>query len=237
MEKIQIQNEGQRMDGTLFLAESVEVVPGVIFFHGLTSSEKRYLDMAERLSKQDISALTINMRGHGSSEGTLDSLQLTDNISDALAVYDFFASHSNIDATRIGICGSSYGSLLAAIVADQRPIKSLLLRAPAAYSSTMANTTFSELLQDERGIFKNLDLDTLHGLTEIRSFSGSLFVVASEHDDIIPLSITQAYFDNATQAETKEFEVMIGAPHSLSSTPDLAELFTQKALRWFAEAL
>jgi hypothetical protein len=238
MQKIEITNTGQRMNGTLFVPTSQDKSPGVIFFHGLTSSEARYVGMAERLLENGIAALTINLRGHGTSEGVLSSLSLMDSISDAIAAYDFFAVQSGVDASRIGICGSSYGATLAAAVTAKRAVKSLLLRAPAAYTDAMIAMNFDDLMKQEDDVFKSMnDLESTRAIQDVSTFRGNLFVVASENDDIIPLKIPEAYFNAAISAEQKEFEIMKGAPHGLGRRPDLLEEFTVKMTNWFAKTL
>jgi hypothetical protein len=243
MEKIHLENAGQRMDGNLFIPVSAGFNPagkhpGVILLHGLTSTEKRYIPMAQALESSGIAALTLNLRGHGTREGTLDSLSLPDNISDTTAAYDFFVAQKGVDPERIGICGSSYGSALAAAAADKRAVKSLLLRVPAAYTDKMMAMKFSAIMDDEKNIFHAIsDLDKTQTIRAMSNFKGSLLIVASEKDDIIPMTIPQAYFDAAASANRKEFEVMADAPHSLSGREDLLLDFTQRMVRWFAETL
>ncbi len=194
--------------------------------------------MAEYLAKSEMAGLTLNLRGHGTSEGELDSLNVAEHISDAIAAYDFFVHQDGVDSERVGVCGSSYGSLLAVALARKRAVRSLLLRAPAAYSLTMIAMKFSALMFEEKSIFKTVtDFSNTPAIKDISNFTRSLLVVASENDDVIPQAIPQAYFDYATAAARKEFKLMKGAPHSLSGREDLQREFTAIMAHWFAETL
>ena len=74
MERIQFLSSGQRIDGTLVTPKKTQDRnPGVVFFHGMTSSKKNYALIAEQLDQQGIVGMTLNIRGHGSSEGDFDS--------------------------------------------------------------------------------------------------------------------------------------------------------------------
>ncbi len=54
MKKFSINVAGQRVDGTFFVPDNENKNPGVIFFHGAESSEKRYIGMAEQLIKMEL---------------------------------------------------------------------------------------------------------------------------------------------------------------------------------------
>ncbi len=227
------------MEGTIFMPAGTGPFPAVLILHGLTSSENRYFDMAEMLQAHGIAALTVNLRGHGSSEGALAELTGQDGVADGFAAYDFLASYPGIDSTRIGMCGSSYGGMIAATVAGGRPMRSLILRAPATYSETMMVTLLNDIMAEEKTIFRNSaeQVAVSPSVRAIENFKGDLLVVASENDDIIPRIIPQAFYDHATAASRREFEVMAGAPHSLTPSPVHKQQFNARALQWFSETL
>ena len=180
--KINFLSQNQWIDGTLFTPENThKKLCGVIFFHGLTSNEKRYLEFAELLSKHRIIALTVNMRGHGTSEGDPSVLTIHDTISDGMAAYDFFLEQKYVDPNRVGLCGSSLGGAIAAIISSTRTAKSLLLRAPSVYSDAMMTMTFHQIMADERDIFHVIQnpQDSL-AIRAISQFRGSLWVTPAD---------------------------------------------------------
>src|SRR3989344_5997756 len=157
LEKIHFLSGDQRIDGTLFTPTlRREKFPAVIFLHGLTSSEKRYIDFAEALSSLGFITLTINMRGHGTSDGSPDILRIKDAQQDGIAAYDYIFQNEQVDQSRIGICGSSFGAAVASLVSVTRQIKSLVLRVPATYSDAMMDMSYSQIMTDENNIFNTL---------------------------------------------------------------------------------
>jgi hypothetical protein len=236
MQKIHLVNEGQRIDGTLFIPDNNQKNPGVIFMHGLTSSEDKYIPIAKELMEQGITSMTVNMRGHGTSEGNIDSLTMLDNIRDAFLVYDFFIKQNGIDADRIGILGSSYGCVLASIVSEKRQVKSLVLRAPAAYTDEMMKMEFGLLLKKEKKVFHTLPyIKDTKIIKAISKFKGDLLIIASENDNIVPFSIPETIFNEASQAREKKLKIIKNATHRLSEI-QLKE-FTSLAIEWFKKTL
>src|SRR6185369_420883 len=77
--------------------------PGVILFHGMTSSEKSYSALASSLAEIGIAGLAVTMRGHGESEGDFNKATVAEAINDGLAAYNFLATQPGIDASRIGM--------------------------------------------------------------------------------------------------------------------------------------
>ncbi|MEK7615798.1 MAG: alpha/beta fold hydrolase [Patescibacteria group bacterium] len=238
MQKINFFSQGQRIDGTLFIPEQGgKKLPGVIFFHGLTSSENRYLEFAELLSQNGIVALTVNMRGHDTSEGDPDVLKIHDTVSDGMATYDFLVGQEQVDPNRVGICGSSLGGAIAAITSSSRNVKSLLLRAPAIYSDAMMAMTFNQIMAEEDTKFHKIqDPANTMAIRAISQFRGNLLVVTSELDAILPETLTSQYFAYASEASHKEKFVMQGVPHPLNGQKNRDD-FAKIMLVWFMKTL
>jgi uncharacterized protein len=239
MHPISFPHAGETLTGTLFMPQTgTPPFPGVIFFHGMTSSEKSYLPMAKALSENGIAALTVNIRGHGDSSGTIEETTGAEFETDGIAAYDFFAKQRGIDPDRIGICGGSFGALLAAMISDVRPVRSIVLRAPAAYTPEMRQEKMGEILKREMRVFHEAvsEIARAPAIEAIRKFTGSVLVVASELDTHIPREMAQAYYDNVVLAKRREFEVLKGAEHSLQND-EVKQRFTGLLMQWFAETL
>ena len=238
MKKFSINVKGQRVDGTLFIPDNGKKNPGVIFFHGAGSSEKRYAGMAEPLIENGIAVLAFNMRGHGgTSEGTLNSITAQDNILDAIAIYDFFIKQEGVDPDRIGICGTSYGAVIGSALLKEHNIKSIALRVPAVYTDQMMTTKLEVLMADEKRIFNALaDIKNTSVIQAISKFKGSLLIIASENDALIPFFIPETIFKEAILTNKKELKIMKNTTHALGD-PQKGQEFTDIVTEWFKETL
>ncbi len=242
-QEIQFQVEGETLRGTLMFPDVVkEKNPGVMFFHGFSVNQKRFLDPGypDQLAKIGIVSMTLDLRGHGQSEGNFETLTPREAIQDVLAAYDYFSSLPMIDTSRIGLCESSFGGMLAAMLSAQRNVRSLLLRAPATYTPHMMDTVYAVIkkLERETPLFREIpkpeETSMVRGLSE---FAGSILVVASGNDAIIPEAIPTAYYESAKRASAREFIMIPNAQHSMSSSPELMKFFGDILTDWFKKRL
>ncbi|MFA7309787.1 MAG: alpha/beta fold hydrolase [Candidatus Paceibacterota bacterium] len=238
MERKTFQHAGNTLETDLFMPPSgTPPFAGVLFFPGMTGSRSKYSQFAEALAEKGMAAMTVSIRGHEGSSGDVENTTAAEFETDGIAAYDFFVKQDGIDPRRIGICGGSFGGLIAAVTSEVRPVKSIVMRAPAAYTPEMRQEKMGDILARETHVFN--DISNVEGTAAIRAiteFRGSLLVIACENDDHIPLAIPQAYFDNAKLAARKEFEILKGAEHSLQ-TNALRTQFTDRLVRWFPETL
>jgi esterase/lipase len=238
MQKVQFLSEGKQIKGTLITPEKIkEKNPGVIFFHGLTSSEKGYIPYAEKLAEYGIVGLTLSVRGHGESEGDFTKLTVKDVIIDGLNAYDFFAKYEFIDPNRIGLLGKSIGGAIVSCVSAQRKVKSILLTMPAAYTDEMMRMPFSQIEPIVHKIFRNMDkISETKACQAIAKFEGDLLVVIGEKDDIVPLDVTSEYFNIAKKAHRKKKVITKDSLHVLEKVK-WRKQFENEVIRWFVETL
>jgi hypothetical protein len=237
MKKVTYDSNGLKIHGTLCIPETKDKpFPAVIIFHGMTSSEASYIALTEKLEKLGIAGLAVSMRGHGESEGDFQRSTVKESISDGTASYDYLCSIEGVDNSRIGLVGSSVGTILAAMTSAQRNVKSIVLRAPAAYTSEMMELSMAGTMVNEGRQFHEIkELASTPAGTAIASFTGDLLVVASEKDMIIPHFITDGYVDLAEHAKSKGLFTIKGAPHNL--TGEYKDTFNQLAANWFKDTL
>ena len=238
-QEVSFYKDSERIFGTLVLPEGRKPYPGVILFHGLTSNEKNYIPIAQKLGESGIAALTVSVRGHGTSQGDFKTLTIRDGFADGLATFDFFVQQDFLDDKRIGICGSSLGAAIAAMISKERKVESLILRVPATYTSLMIDMTYPQIMSEEKSIFQNNEnpSDT-PPVKALEDFKGSILVITSEHDEIIPEKIPAAYLSMAKVAKKKELRAILGAAHSLSLSGDRQrQQFVDWAIEWFKETL
>lgn len=238
MKKIRFTSGGEQIEGTLITPVKIkEKNPGVIFFHGMTSSEKSYLPIAQRISEHGIIGMTLNIRGHGTSEGNFALLTINDAITDGLNAYDFFARYNFIDHSRIGICGGSVGGAIATILASQREVQSLVLRAPSTYTEEMMKMTYKQIMADEDKLFQIItSISATPAVRAISKFEGNLLVVTSEKDTIVPVAIPMQYLLDARNAKKKNVVMIPDATHYLSQQK-WRNQFIDSAVAWFIATL
>lgn len=216
--------------------EGIGYMPGVILVHGMRSSNKGYIPIAQELARNGIVGLAINLRGHGSSQGDFDKLTVNDGLSDALNAYDFLLSQG-VDPTRVGFCGASLGSAIGVLLSKRREIKSMVLRAPATYTEELMETVYPNIMLEEVRIFpKMTELEKTPPYEAISNFKGNLLVVASGEDEVIPPQISNGYITAAKQAKIKELLTIKDATHALIN-PEWRVEFIIDLMRWFKTTL
>lgn len=106
-------SEGVKLDGDLFLPSDLrpgEKRAGVVLCHGYTGVKDLYLpDNAKVLNDAGYVVLTFDYKGWGKSEGTRSRLAPHSRVTDVQAAITFLGLQAEVDKTRIGIYGTSYG--------------------------------------------------------------------------------------------------------------------------------
>lgn len=189
--------------------------PGILFVHGLGSSQAGYLERAQRAAVElGVTCLTFDLSGHGESAGLREQLTPTDHLDDLTSAYDLLAAQSGVEPHRIGICGSSYGAYLAPFLARHRQISHMLLRAPALYGDDMLRTpwAFSRRSSTQAAASQLA--------TAVKSFDGELLILESERDSVLPPGVIEWYIKAARHARRA---VLSGAGHALKSRKEQEE--------------
>lgn len=131
--------DGVKIVGTLYEAATANS-PAVLMLHQFGGNRGTYKDLAKQFQKSGIAVLAIDGRGFGESTAKNDGSRIAPSQSDAAvagmksdvaAAIEFLGEQKNVDKTRIGIVGASYGSSLAIIYAADHPeIKAVALLSP-----------------------------------------------------------------------------------------------------------
>lgn len=208
-ETVAISSGSRQLSGHVFLpVPAPGSAPGLLFAHGYKSSQASYRPRAEALvDALGFVCLTFDFGGHGASEGNLDELDLKEHLADLVAAFDELARRDEVDESRIGVVGASYGAYLAARLVTLRHVKRLLLRAPALHAES-----------GPRG-------DVFEGL---REFAGDILVVESEHDCVISPSVIERYVASSPRAHLAR---LAGAKHALA--PEFEEPYGEIVREWF----
>lgn len=214
----------RRLAGSLFAPESVhERAPGLLFVHGRGSNRVGYAHRA-RSAVEELGAvcLTVDLTAHGESPRGMQPPTMREHLEDVTDAYDVLAASAGVDAQRIGVCGASYGAYLAGRLAPLRPVRRLLLRAPALYD----DQAFSEGRDSHTSATANAT-DYFLG---IRNSGCDVLVVESENDEEVPHSVIEAYLRGCPDCQ---HELIPDALHGLTKAEWDAQ-FVGFIISWFS---
>lgn len=123
-----------------FYESAKENSPAVLLLHQFGSNRNSFDAFAKRLQKKNFGVLAIDGRGFGESVKTTDNQTVEAQRTaegvkgmeaDVSNAFDFLAKQQNVNATKIGIVGASYGSSLALIyAAKNKQVEAAALLSP-----------------------------------------------------------------------------------------------------------
>ncbi len=234
MSDIEFKVDGLTLRGKLFVTPSERKKPGVLLIHGWESAQDRMFALAELLQTQGFVCMTIDLRGHGTSDGDHTVSSRKEFLDDVLAAYDVLAAHTEVDADSIFAIGSSFGGYLSALMVAERKLKGIVLRVPADYR----DEGFATSLYEQRVAWEHSQWKTephtkaeTAALRAIHAFQGSVLVVESEQDEIVPHETVRSY-GNAAAPNRLSYVLMKGAPHSITRHPEFQKEFNDLVLSW-----
>ena len=231
MKEVQITSGFGTLCGTMFSDSDSLKKPGVLLLHGWMSAQDRMYEIAGLLATEmGAVCLTVDLRGHGKTGGDLEPLSRKDFLDDVLVAYDYLASQENVDATRMGVIGSSFGGHLAALLTARRGLSWAVLHVPADYPD--ASFADSKVLApDNMGWRQEVRVwSTTDALRSLHSFGGKVLIVESEKDEVIPRQ-TLLNYQNATQGNSS-YVIMKNAPHSITRYPDFKRELNHIVSEW-----
>jgi pimeloyl-ACP methyl ester carboxylesterase len=208
-------------------------LPALIFVHGWKSSQEGNIKRAEQISKLGYVCLTLDLRGHGESDGKIDEFSREDHIDDIKAAYQHLLGLSEVDPENIGILGSSYGGYLSAVALNYLKFKFLVLRVPALYFNEGFDIPTDKLIKENPQAFKSSDLtpDNCLALKGVNNFSGKILLIESEKDEIIPHQVIENYL-REIKKENLTYLIMKGAGHHFWNHPEFDVEYLQILKNW-----
>ena len=122
------------LDGTSLAGEYFEAssrpAPAVVLVHMLTRSKGEWGSLPERIQDAGISALTIDLRGHGESSGSPQAL--ADMVQDVRAAVQWLAARQGVRAGSVGLIGASLGASLSLLATVELPaVRAIALLSPS----------------------------------------------------------------------------------------------------------
>ncbi|MGF1716693.1 alpha/beta fold hydrolase [Photobacterium chitinilyticum] len=121
-QQVNFPSQGMSISAHLYMPENLSSTPSpiIILCHGFCGVKELLLPVfAERFAKQGYAALTFDYRGFGDSDGEPGRLVPALQVEDIHAAIDWASTQKNIDASRIGLWGTSFGGANAIIAASQ----------------------------------------------------------------------------------------------------------------------
>jgi len=121
--------DGVKIIGT-YLPASTPNSPAVLLLHQWQSDRHSYDEFAKKMQEKGLAVLSIDGRGFGESTRKADGSTVAPGRTDADvkamlgdvdAGFNYLAKQKNVDGSKIGITGASYGSSLALIYAADHP--------------------------------------------------------------------------------------------------------------------
>jgi pyridoxine 5-phosphate synthase len=196
-------SDGVTIAGELFESPSAlratgDKAPAVLLVHMLTRSRSEWGSLPDRLRDAGMTALAIDLRGHGQSGGSPQDLQAM--VQDVRAAALWLSSRPNVKSDAIAIVGASLGASLALLASVSVPqVKWIALLSPSL---------------DYRGLRTDMSLIRRLG-------ARSIWLAASDQD---PLALRTLRDIAADSSGPREQHVVTGMAHGtvlLERDPDL----------------
>jgi len=229
MKNIEFTSDGRKLKGTIIYPESLkEKNPTILFVHGWTSEKGRSYQYAEELAKLGYISFLFNMRGHGDSDGDINSFTIKEFLDDVLTAYDYLLKIEGVDRENISAVGSSFGGFLVALLSEKRPIKNLVMRVPADYPNEDFVKLKTESSHGDETIMlwrKKIKMasDTF-ALNALSKFGGRILIIEAELDDAVPHETVANYVSAVSDKNRVKHVLMKNAPHSIKEGPFKEEL-------------
>jgi uncharacterized protein len=139
-EAVSYQNEaaGITLSGTLTMPTPNGCFPVVILIAGYGPNDrdytlmghKRFLVLADHLTRKGLAVLRFDKRGVGKSTGDYAAATSRDFADDVLAGIEYLKTRNDIDSTNIGLIGHSEGGMIASMLAaESKDIAFLIIMA------------------------------------------------------------------------------------------------------------
>jgi len=224
--------DGLLLNAWFIPVESEEDAPTLIFVHGLGSNREELLEQAKLLYEHGYSALLLDLRNHGKSEGEITTLGFQE-IFDVEGAVNFLITRNEVDPNRIGLVGHSLGGATVILAAAYIPL----------IKATIAESAFTSLEDNiEQGVRELTGLPSfpfaplvvwfgerevgakIHLVRPIDHLAQiaprAILFIHGEQDSLVDVSNSRSLFEAAK--EPKELYIIPNAGHGglLEANPD-----------------
>lgn len=211
-------------------------LPALIFIHGWKSNQEGNIKRAQEISKLGYVCLTLDLSGHGDSDGKTDEFSRGDHIEDIKAAYEYLSQLPEIDPEKIGILGSSYGGYLSAVALNFLKFRWLVLRVPALYFDQGFDIPTDKLIKENPQAFTSSELtpENCLALKGVNNFSGKILLIESEKDAIIPHPVIENYLREINK-KNLTYLIMKGAGHHFWDHPEFDIEYLRILKNWLKD--
>jgi len=235
--------------------------PAVILCHGLGSDRHEVGGLFTRLSltlaDRGISTLAIDLPGHGDHPLAQEQLTVESAVTEIVAAWEWLSSQPEVDASRAGLLGFSFGGLVAVSALEKIPqLKTLVLWAPAVGSR---HECFENQFSRGYPVARQLGSVTLdlgwrswtfgrawfqsvasaRPLQILARFDGAALVVHGEQDTTVAVSASRRAVASASRARIS-LQLMPEADHifgALSGDSGVASQLIELTSDWLGAQL
>lgn len=208
MEALDVDYRGLTLRGMLHLPEDLPA-PVVVVCHGFSGSRMdmngAYVKLARRLAGRGVATYRFDFSGCGESDGEFEDFTVSDRMAQVVTVMNGLERHSGISADRISLLGMSMGALVAVLVSGARPVRSLVMWAPAgggAQTEYWARHRVWELLEKQgridmggapltRRYFE--DVQNLDQFSAAERHGGPVLLAGGADDGLMAPELTDPY--------------------------------------------
>lgn len=186
--------EGRQLRADVLVPKGGEQVPFVLF---LQDSGKAGADPAmytRSLARRGVGTFSVDLRGQGEGLAGEPTLSHEECLQAVLAAYDACFELPQSDATAVFVVGESYGGYIAALLAAERPLAGVVLRAPVLHPDSEWHN---------------------QALASLRQSRVPVLVVSSEKDEFTPKYAIMSYL--AAASGPRAHYLIAGAHHHLNS--------------------
>lgn len=236
--KVALKLDNQNISVNLIKPENFrKPLLALIFIHGWKSDQSGNIKRATEISKLGFVCLTLDLRGHGESDGTIEQFSRQDHLEDIKSAYKYLAGLKEVNPNKIGIIGSSYGAYMSAVATNYLEFKWLVLRVPALYFDEGFNVSTDKLIKENPQAFTSSDLTERNclALKGVANFPGEILLIESEKDQIIPHPVIENYLSVIQDKRRLTYELMKGADHHFWENPKLDEQYLDILKNWLRE--
>ncbi len=225
-EDFTLDHEGDKTPWRLFTPEDAAKDWAVLWLQGFTSTIEGHTEGVVRMVQGTGTTFAmLNYAGHGNHPVPLARATRAQQFQEVVGAYDELVKRGYQNIVAIG---GSFGAYMAALLASERPLETLVLRAPAIYDDAEFELPFratrSGKSKERSDIWRESITPDMQNraLDAVRSFAGDTFVIEHELDSVINAAIPQAYF---AAAQHPNYIVIRGCDHSPKLMPHPPKYF------------
>ncbi len=208
---------------------------------------KTWTRLPDRLAARGVASFLFDFEGIGQSQGKRRELTLTVGLADVRAAMGALATQPDLDPTRVGIFGSSFGGNVAVLYAGENPsLRCMGLKSPVSFlADAFLRTYGADRLRewagagylDEIGYDYRCYLDAFQHNTYAAASRATCpcLITHGDADPSVPLSQSM-HLHAALGSRDRELRIFGGTGHDYSA-PGEWERMADAFVAWFATHL